>query len=294
MSRRLLILSIVADMLLGGAERGRIVVVTFSGVHVYERALEGIRSRIADIQVFDARDQVHLREDFAKERPALAIAIGSEAAKVLERSAAFEGPIVKTLVFEAEIGPGEKARAAITIDLPPAALLDQLKRYFPGKINLGILRGPSQTEAWLRAFEQAARQAGISLVVLSCQDARGVVDTFLQFKGKADFVWCPPNTQLYTSATLKPLLIASITSHLPIIGFSEQFVEAGALFGGGPDFIDVGEQTASAALGILRKEVVADRLPARNFRFVYNQNIARLLGVKASGIDRASELRVIR
>ena len=104
----------------------------------------------------------------------------------------------------------------------------------------------------------------------------------------------PAQRAAITSATLKPLLIASITNQLPIIGFSEQFVQAGALFGGVPDFREIGRQTAVIAQRLFRGESVGARDDARTFRFAYNQRVARLLGVKAAAETGGGELIVLR
>jgi ABC-type uncharacterized transport system substrate-binding protein len=296
MWKRVVLLSMVASALspARAADRRTVAIVGSSGVEAYTRVLEGIRSQLPDAYVFDARDEAGLRDGFANLKPALAIAVGADAATAIERSAALPVPVLKTFVFETELAVGAAARTAVTLDIPPAVLLTELKRYFPGKTRLGLIQGPAQTDEYVRTFEQAARQAGISLTVLRCLEARELVATFIEFKGKADFVWCPANTSLYTSVTLKPLLIASITNRLPIIGFSEPFVHAGALFGGGPDLTDAGQQTGLAAQRILKNEPVPSRVPVRKFRFVYNQRVARLLGVKAIGVENTSDVAVIR
>lgn len=275
------------------AENG-VAVVTVSGVPAYQQAVNAIRARLPNIQLFEAREEERLKSEYNKHRPSLAIAIGPEAAGAIDRTVHAGIPVIHALLYEAEVDQGLKSTTTVVLDIPPAALVEQLKRYFPGKMRIGFLRGPSQTDAYVRSFEQAARSAGVTLVVISCREARDLVATFLQFEGKADLIWCPPNAQLYTTATVKPLLIASITNRLPIIGFSEQFVKAGALFGGGPDLADAGEQTASAAERVLRHETVPERLCVRKFHYLYNQHIARLLGVKGSDVLDSPELTVLR
>jgi ABC-type uncharacterized transport system substrate-binding protein len=158
-----------------------------------------------------------------------------------------------------------------------------------------MIRGPTQTDSYVASFTEAARQAGFSVETLDCNDPRDLVDVFLRLKARVDFVWCPPSARLYTSATVKPLLIASLTNRLPVVVYSEQFVQAGALFGGAPDFREVGRQTAALVQKILRGDPVPARAAGRRFQFFYNQRVARLLGVKAIVAETgASNLTVLK
>ena len=283
----------------GGSQKPAVVVITTPDVEAYARTVEGIREQFPDAQVWDTRDEERLRENFSKGLPAVAIAVGSSAAVALERAAPSQLVLVNSAVLEGDLessGSGSpRSKTVVTVDLPPEALLSWVGRLFPGRSRIGVIRGPMQTDVYVKAFERAARQSGLTVEVMNCQHPRDVVEVFLKLKSRVDLVWCPPNPQLYNSATLKPLLMASLTNRLPIIGFSEQFVQAGALFGGSADFTDVGRQTAELALRVARNEPVPTRQAARKFHFAYNQRVARLLGVKAAIPDRAdSELVIIR
>jgi len=277
------------------AQKSSIAVVTVIGVAAYTQTAQALREQIPGLQLLDVRDEAGLRERLKD--LALVVAVGSDAAATVDRLAPPRLPVVRTdlLLYDAEHGARLRGPGAtVTVDIQPAVLLAEVKRLFPGKVRLGVIRGPLQTDGYMRAVEQAARQQGFTLEVLDCPEARGLISGFLRLKNHADLVWCPPDPQLYNSATLKPLLMASLTNRLPIIGFSEPFAEAGALFAGAADFHEVGYLTAELALRILQGETVAARHEARKFLFVYNQRVARLLGVKASGADQPGEqLRVI-
>ena len=283
----------------GAAQNPAVAVITIPDVEAYGQALEGIREQFPEVQVWDARDEGRLRENLSQKPPALAIAVGSSAAAALERLAPSQLALVNTVVMECDLesggGRSPRFRTTVTVDLPPEILLGEIGRLFPGRKRIGVIRGPMQTDAYMRAVEQAARRFGLTIEVMRCQRPRDLVEVFLKLRSHVDLVWCPPNAQLYNSATLKPLLIASLTNRLPIIGFSEQFVQAGALFGGSADFVDVGRQTAALALQVARNESVPSRQGARKFHFTYNQRVARILGMKADIPARpGGELLILR
>jgi ABC-type uncharacterized transport system substrate-binding protein len=273
-----------------------VAVVTLGEVEAFQQAVQGIREKFPGAPVWDARDEARLKENFSRMTPSLAIAVGSTAAQSVGRAAPSQTAVVGSVVLASDLDTdtGKRWKTAVTIDLPPEVLLAQLARLFPGKNRLAVIRGPLQSAAYMRELEQAARRHGFTMVTAPCQQAKDLVETFLKLRSQADLVWCPPNPQLYNSATVKPLLVASLTSRLPVIGFSEQFVQAGALFGGSADFAEVGRQTAALAARVSRNEPVPPHEDARKFRFAYNQRVARLLGVKASLPAESDELVVLR
>ncbi|MDZ7637230.1 MAG: ABC transporter substrate binding protein [Bryobacterales bacterium] len=277
-------------------QKAAVTVVTHQDVEAYGQTLNGIRQQMPDVAVMDAGNVEGMRTAFAKGPPALAIAIGSGAASALEGIAPGQLALIKSVVLDNDpSGGGVRFKTTVTIDVPADLLLAKVAQYFPSLRRVGLIRGPMQNDAYIRAFEQAAKRRGMTLEVVLCEHPRDLVEAFLKLRARADLVWCPPNPQLYNSATLKPLLVASFTNRLPILGYSEQFVQAGALFGGSPDYFEVGRQTAAVAARVLRNEAVPVREDARVFRFSYNQRVARMLGVKAVIPDRPeTELTIIR
>jgi len=280
------------------APRGRLALVTVTGVAAYDEAIAGAREQLGDCYVLDVHEEKRLHDLLNAPGLVLAIAVGSDAVSALDRLAPPALPVVKSMLLDWDLASRSEQGhpgPAITVDMQPAPLVEKLVRLFPTRTRLGAICGPMQTESDVRVLEQSAHERGLKLKVVYCREARDLVNRFLQFKSVVDFVWCPPDPQLYSSATLRPLLVTSITNRLPVIAYSEQLVEAGALFGGAPDFRDVGRMTAEVALRILNHEPVPAKLKARKFHFAYNQRVARLVDVKATGLEeQGDDLRVIR
>jgi ABC-type uncharacterized transport system substrate-binding protein len=278
--------------------RGSLAIVTVAGVTAYDQAIAGIREQMSEGDVLDVHEEKRLRDVLNAPGLVLAIAVGSDAVAAFDRLAPAALPVVKSMLLEWDLaGKSQQKRSctAITVDMQASTLVDELVRLFPTRTRLGAIRGPMQTESDIRVLELAAHERGLILKVVTCGEAKDLVNRFLQFKSAVDFVWCPPNPLLYSSATLKPLLVTSITNRLPVIAYSEQLVEAGALFGGAADFREVGRMTAEVALRILQHEPVPAKLKARKFHFAYNQRVARLVDVKATGLEKhGQDLLIIR
>jgi len=99
-------------------------------------------------------------------------------------------------------------------------------------------------------------------------------------KGRVDLVVCLPDGTLYNSATVKPLILAALESHLPIVGFSQNFVRAGAALGVYPDFRDIGAQTAEIAQKQLAGQPAGPVEGPRKLVVGVNQRVMRLLGLE--------------
>ena len=88
-----------------------------------------------------------------------------------------------------------------------------------------------------------------------------------------------PDAVLYNSATVKPLILASLDQRLPVIGFSAAFVRAGAAAGVFADFREAGRQAADAALryDTSRAQRIVEQ--PRKLKLAVNQRVLRLLGL---------------
>ena len=275
-----------------------VAVVTVPGVGPYGEVVAGIGDMGAKVRVLDARQEERTRAELMKFPPDIMVAVGSDAARLLDRLFPPPATVVSTVVFSRDIqqlNSRGRTRAAVRMDLPPAPVAAEIKHLFAGRTRIAVIQGPMQTEEYMQSLKDGFQKAGLQLLVLHCLQARDLVATFLRAREHADFVWCLPDPDLYTSATLKPLLIASLTNRLPLIGFSEEFVAAGALFGASPDYRELGRQTAQVAGRLVRAETVPAVNDVVHIHFAYNMRVARLIGIKAElGGEANPNLRIIR
>jgi outer membrane receptor protein involved in Fe transport len=145
---------------------------------------------------------------------------------------------------------------------------------------VGIIRNPLRSRYSAEALESRVRREGFTPLVVDCDGPGGLLKAVAAMKGKVDFLLCFPDPDPYNAVTIKPLVMASLESRLPLVGFSPAFVRAGAAAGIYPDYRETGRQTAEMAIRMLHGE---DRLPdesPRKIRVAVNQRITHLLGVE--------------
>jgi len=258
----------------------QIVVVTEPGINAYGDALRGLEGGLKSLpRVVNASDATAVKAALAG-APPLVVALGSDALTALT-AAHTEAPVLLTMVLE-EAVRGARVHLAGSVHLDPtvAQVLDEVAALFPGKSRLGVIRNPAKG-AWIDAAGLAhARQQGFTVSVADCASAEELLRVFLAMRGKADFVVALPDSTLYNSATIKPLILASLQNRLPLIGFSAAFVRSGATLGVYADFEDIGQQAAQAAQRILSGQAGSsiDEGPRKHIAAV-NQRVLRLLGM---------------
>ena len=275
----------------------QVLVVTSSGVSAYEEVLDGLRKGVGltAIYVIDLRQddgQTMLNEALRMKSLRGVVTIGAEAAEtVVPRhgsTAVIATAIAPNLLPKDAVGRGRTV-STIPVQVPLAALMDNIKRIFPRKPRLGVIYNPAVFDTGPEGLKAAAEAAGFKAKVVECAGPAQLLQVFQSLKDQVDLVLCFPDAALYNSATVKPLVLASLRYRLPLVGFSESFVRAGAAAGIYPSFREIGVQSAELIQKALGGQVVSRNETPRKFRVAVNQNITRLLGLSYSQPPEGSE-----
>jgi ABC-type uncharacterized transport system substrate-binding protein len=267
---------------------GRIAVVASSSAEAYREAVEGLKSGLAETEahlwVIDLGDTAQRHSwgrTLQEAAPALVVAVGSDAIEALRSQQAL-APVVVTMVLGKSVqAPGGRVAGAVTLDMPPALVLRLVSQVFPQSRRLGLLWNPQRSAQSLPELIAEAGRAGFALQTVEVPDPSRLLAALDALEGKADLVWCLPDETLYTPTTVKPLVMASLRKHLPLIGFSAGFARAGAVIGIYPDFREVGAQTAEMVKRYLGGESRLNVEAPRRLKAMVNLKIVRLLGVRA-------------
>lgn len=221
--------------------------------------------------------------------PRLVVAVGSEATEWMSRSKS-KVPVISTMTlraparFPALVG-------VVPLEVPLPAVLAKLKQYFPSKTKLGVLFNPASGLERTTVLTDCSR-AGFRPEISDCAAPGDLVPQFLSLRERRiDLVLCFADNVLYSGATIKPLVLASLEQRIGLVGFSAAFVRAGAVIGVYADLKASGRQTAAAALRYLESRTAVDPEGPRTVKVGINQRVARLIGLEFR--DKDSEEVVI-
>jgi putative tryptophan/tyrosine transport system substrate-binding protein len=266
------------------AQSEKVTVVYTSEAGAYTEALNGMRAALANttLTTVDLRSpnaEAELGRALGGASNPLVITVGKEA---LERVSAAKtaAPLVATMIMRAESERVGKIAAAIHLDIPVSDVLSELKSMFPDKTRVAVIRNPAQPGQVDSSVVARGRQQGFTVSVVDSADPQELLRAVRSLNGRVDFIVCLPDSRLYNSTTVKPLILASLESHLLIVGFSSSFVRSGAGVGIYPDFRDIGAQAGEAA----QKQMAGQPVPAeqgpRRVVVAVNQRVIHLLGLE--------------
>jgi putative ABC transport system substrate-binding protein len=297
----LLLLALMGLHVAGAAAHGplageQVLIVTSSGVPAYEQVLESLRKGMSQpVCVIDVREkdaEQILGASLRLKTVRVAITIGWEAADAALAQHA-GAPVIATVIapnrVAKESGTRGRPVSIIPVQVPLATLLDSVKRAFPAKSKLGMIRNAALPDLSPESLKSAAEAAGFTVKIVDCSGPAHLLQVLQSLKDQVDLVVCFPDATLYNSATIKPLVLGSLRYRLPLVGFSESFVRAGAAVGVYPDFHEVGVRAAELVQKILNGQAVTRVEQPRKFKIAVNQNITRLLGLGYSEPAGAAE-----
>jgi putative tryptophan/tyrosine transport system substrate-binding protein len=256
---------------------GAIPVVVEPGVDAYSAAVEGLREVLGPgaVRVIEIRPGADIGSALTASDAQLAVAVGARAyAEVRSRRPALS--LVATMVLH---NLGADACGRVELELPLASQLQAIRLLWPRRQRVAIIRNPAFSSLSAAALEAQARKEGFSAVVVGCDTPARLLAAVSEVKGRVDFLLCLPDPDLYNPVTIKPFVLATLESRLPVVAFSPAFVRAGAAAGIYPDYREMGRQTGEIVLSRLRGEACAAEHSPRKLQVAVNQRVTRLLGV---------------
>lgn len=173
-------------------------------------------------------------------------------------------------------------------DIPPHRLsmiyLDQpMSRYFalirlilPHAKKIGIVLGPA-TSAETHPVSLAARQAHvIPITATVSMSDETPLPALKKILDDSEVVLALPDPMVYNRYTLPPLLLTTFRYRVPVIGFSDAIVHAGAMAGVYSSPGQIGQQAAEL---ILSAQTATTRQYPHYFTVSFNQAVARALDI---------------
>lgn len=268
----------------GVSEAGpEIVAIQSIRVEPYEEAIKGFQSvcnaRINRIVVSELGETDVVRK-INEIRPDMVLAIGRDALSMVKR---IEGiPIVYLMVLNPQSTlSGEKNITGVSMNIPPEKQLMVLLGALPYTKNIGLLYDPNRTAYLVRKAKDAAKKIGIKLIAREIHSSRDAPSLIMDMKEKIDVFWMLPDITVITPETVKFLLLFSLENNIPLLAFSEKYVEVGAFMSTDIDAFDMGSQAGEMANKILSGRGVRNvrQVHARKLVVSTNLMIARKLGI---------------
>jgi putative ABC transport system substrate-binding protein len=260
-----------------------IVAVQSIRVRPYEEAIEGFRSicdvgmrRVVLSEVGRAGAMRSIRDGGSE----MILAIGGDALSMAKEVKHI--PIVYTMVLNPLSRlSGEDNIRGVSMNIPPKQQLRALLRALPHVETLGLLYDPDRTGLFVREAHVAALGMGITLKAREIHSPKHAPSLIMDMRGKIDAFWMLPDITVITPQTVEFLVLFSLENTIPLLAFSEKYVELGAFMSTGIDAFDMGRQAGEIANRIVAGVDVSNVHHAGARRLVVSTNlmVARKLGI---------------
>lgn len=235
-----------------------VIIIKSSDIIPYQKALEGFKQSFPD----GSYTEYSVEEDYGDEGKSvvaralkkggdLVVAVGPQAAYLVS---AHSGSIPK--VFTMVLDPGkflgrERLYPGVSLNLPLAFQLEQMKSGFPDRKRVGVLYTREQNQKTIDDLLPRARDLGLSITAIPIQSPKEIPDLLKSLQVDTDILWIIPDRTIGSEKILKYILKNTLISNIPVVGFNEWFAENGAILSFAIDYEAIGRQTGELARQLL-------------------------------------------
>ncbi len=261
-----------------------VVVVQSALLPPYEQVLSGFRmtcpSRIQRIVLADQTEDVVDR--IRKAHPDLLLAIGSEGLRTISHIR--DIPIVYTMVLK--LPPdlvGRNNISGVNLSISPETQIHTLTQVLPDVEHIGLIYDPYRTGSMVEDAQRVCNRLDIRLLSQATASASRVPSLLRKMAGRIDVFWMLPDLTVVTPDTSEHIILFCIEHRIPVLTFSEKYVDMGAFMAVGIDPNDIGKQGGDLAHRILSENPALARGPhlvdVRKGLTHINFDIAKRLGI---------------
>jgi putative ABC transport system substrate-binding protein len=268
----------------GLAEAGpEMIAVQSLRVKPYEEAINGLesvcKSRI-DRLVISELQGTDIAEKVKEIKPALVFAVGLEA--LLRVKEIKDIPVVYLMVLDPYSTVSRPQNiAGVSMQIPPAKQLTALVKVLPHVKRVGLLYNPDRMGHFVKRARAAAGKKGLKLIAHQVHGSGEVPFQANNMRGKIDVFWMLPDITVVMPEAVEFLLLFSLENKIPLLTFSDKYVESGAFMSVGIDPFDIGRQAGEMADAIRTGKDIKDlpQVDARKVIISINPEVAKKLGI---------------
>lgn len=220
-------------------------------------------------------------EETKEHEPDLVFALGSRATKLAAEYFPTRS-VVASMVLSLTDLQSLPNVTGVALGFPIATQLQWMRRLLPEANRVAVLFDPAQNQVWVDAARLEAEKQGLILVPIAVKNARELPAGLKKLSRDADLLWAIPDKTVYSSKTLKQVLLSSFRSRIPVVGLSGAWVKAGAFYALERDYQDLGRQNGAIAKRLLAGASAEKVAPETPSGVVYSLNLktARHMKVK--------------
>ncbi len=181
----------------------------------------------------------------------------------------------------------KKPRSAVFLDQPMERQVALLLAALPDTRNVGVLYSIPQPE--LQNLLRLLTAQNIHLHEQKIDESQSLNDALDSVLDTSDVLFVLPDVGVYNAGTIRNILLTAYRKQVPLIGISQAYVKAGALYA----VFSTPEQVADQAAGLIQQYAESGKLPLAqyplDFEVSVNMQVARSLEIHIKNADQLRE-----
>lgn len=292
-----LLLAIAALIALSNPVLGEPIFISVqsSAIKPYEEVLQGFKSTwhgksksyvLSEHLLFD------LTGNIKKKAPDIVLAIGLDALETIKHLA--DIPIIYTMVLCSDAEALNRNNIyGVCMRLPTKTQLQTMLKVLPDFKRIGILYDPHESEKTVKEALGLAPQLGVNLIAKAVQAPREISSVLTQMKGQVEVIWMLPDLTLKYPMAMELFLLFSIENKVPLVSYSEKYMEMGVFMSIGINAFDMGCQAGDIANRILSEGDAVKNEPMEAISPIIsiNKTIAEKFGIDLGKAKAMSNVR---
>lgn len=265
-----------------------IAVLKSSDIAAYNQAVSGLQAELGDaatLTIYDLEGDVARGKKLARKIRAsdasLVIAVGLKAALAAKVELA-DIPVIYCMVLDPEKYDLRAPNlTGISLRVPIERQFNTILALVPKLKRLGVLYDPGKTKPLMEEARRVAARVSLELVEQQVTSEKELPTAIRALLPKVEGLWLVPDSTVLTEESIRFVLGMALDHHVPVVGFSSEFVRNGALAGMSINPEDIGRQAGILAQKILRTpdRTVPMTLPPERVRLAVNLKTAKYLGL---------------
>lgn len=270
-----------------------IAVAESHGAAAHKHALDGfiqqLATRRSDVR-FLFLDKANLEKDMTGadfESVDLIFTLGTTAT-MLAKDSIHDVPIVFANVLD-PLGNGIIRSMAssggnltgVALDIPIETQFETMLSALPDMHTIGVLYDPRENNAIVATASRVAQDMGLILRACPVSSEKEIPGAIQDLQSEIDALWGIADRTVFSPNSRDFIILFTLRNKMPFMGFSAQFVKAGALLALYADSADIGRQSGDLAAQILNGTNPTElhiMLP-RRVNLAVNLRVAERMGV---------------
>jgi ABC-type uncharacterized transport system substrate-binding protein len=209
------------------------------------------------------------------------VALGSRAFAASLKHASGK-PVVTALLAQASLDDIPMATgdrwSAIFLDQPIERWISLIQIAFPGVQQVGMLAGPVSQKA-ARVVERRMVEKRVALTVETIGSAEEVVSAIERLTPRMGVLLAMPDPLVHNRNTVQPLLLTTYRAGIPVVAYSESYLQAGAVLALYSTIPQIVTQILDSLQLIRDGKPLPSHQSPRYFTVGVNSAVARSLGL---------------